>query len=42
MNLSVLLIQYCENDKIKKNELGGACGAFGGVERRVHGFGGET
>ena len=27
--------------KIKKNEIGGACGAYGGEERRVQGFGGE-
>ena len=27
---------------IKKNEMGGACGAYGGGERRVQGFGGET
>jgi len=30
------------NDKIKKNEMGGACGAYGGGERCVQGFGGET
>jgi hypothetical protein len=29
-------------DKIKKNEMGVACGAYGGGERRVQGFGGET
>ena len=29
-------------DKIKENEMGGACGAYGGGERRVQGFGGET
>jgi hypothetical protein len=29
-------------DKIKKNEMDGACGAYGGGERRVQGFGGET
>ena len=28
--------------KIKKNEMGGACGTYGGEERRVQGFGGET
>ena len=29
-------------DNIKKNEMGGACGAYGGRERCVQGFGGET
>ena len=28
--------------KIKKNKMGGACGAYGGGERSVQGFGGET
>jgi len=30
------------SDKIKKNEMGRACGTYGGGERRVQGFGGET
>ena len=30
---SVLLTQYCSGDKIEKNEVGGACGAYGGGER---------
>jgi len=29
-------------DKIEKNELGGACSMYGGDERRIQGFGGET
>ena len=29
-------------DKIEKNEMGGACGAYGGGERCAQGFGGET
>ena len=33
---------YCASDKIKTNEMGGACGAYGGGERRVHSFGRET
>jgi hypothetical protein len=33
--------QYCASDKIKKNETGGACGKYGGEERRVQGFGRE-
>jgi hypothetical protein len=32
---------YCASDKIKKNEMGGACGAYEGGERSVQGFGGE-
>jgi hypothetical protein len=28
--------------KIEKNVMGGACSAYGGGERRVQGFGGET
>jgi hypothetical protein len=39
---SVLLTQYFASDKIKKNEMGGACSAYGGGERCVQGFGGET
>ena len=31
--LSVLLTQYCAGGKIEKNEMGGACGAYGGGER---------
>ena len=34
--------QYCVSDKIKKNEMGGACSAFGGSERHVQDFGEET
>jgi hypothetical protein len=33
---------YCAGDKIEKNEMGAACSAYGGGERRVQGFGGET
>jgi hypothetical protein len=35
-------MQYCEDDKIEKNEMGGACSAYGGEERCIQGFGGET
>jgi hypothetical protein len=37
-----MLTQYCEGDKIENNEMGGACSTYGGEERRVQGFGGET
>jgi hypothetical protein len=33
---------YCLGDKIEKNEMGGACGTYGGEARHVLGFGGET
>ena len=32
---SVLLTQYCAGDKIKKNEMGWVCSAYGGGERHV-------
>jgi hypothetical protein len=31
-----------EIDKIEKNEMGGACGAYGGRERCAQGVGGEA
>jgi hypothetical protein len=34
--------QYCAGGKIKKNEMGWACGAYGGGERCTQGFGGEA
>jgi hypothetical protein len=36
------LTQYCAGGKIEKNEIGGACGAYGGGERCAQGSGGET
>jgi len=38
----VLLTQYCSGDKIEKNEMSGACSMYGGEERHIQGFGGET
>jgi len=38
----VLLAQYCSGDKIEKNEMCGACSMYGGEERRIQCFGGET
>jgi hypothetical protein len=32
---SVLLTQYCACGKIEKNEVGGACGAYGGGVHKV-------
>ena len=34
--------QYCSGDPIEKNEIGGACGTYGGGERCIQGFGRET
>jgi hypothetical protein len=33
--------QCCAGDKIEKNDMGGACSAYGGGEKRVQVFGGE-
>ena len=38
----LLLTQYCAGGKIEKNEMGGACGAYGGEERCAQGSSGET
>ena len=38
----VLLTQYCAGGKSEKNEMGGACGAYGGGERCAQGFGGDS
>jgi len=34
--------KYCSGDQIEKNEMGGACSVYGGEERCIQGFGGET
>jgi hypothetical protein len=41
VDMTVLHTKYCSGDKIE-NEMGGACSANGGEERRILGFGGET
>jgi hypothetical protein len=38
----VLLTNYYSSDKIKKNEIGWACGTCGRQDRCIQGFGGET
>jgi putative IMPACT (imprinted ancient) family translation regulator len=38
----VLLTQYFSGDKTEKNEMGGTYRAYGGEERHIQGFGGET
>ena len=30
------------SDHVEKNEMGGACSTYGGEERCIQGFGGET
>ena len=39
---TLLLTQYCVGGKIEKNEMGGACGMYGGGEKCAQGFNGET
>jgi hypothetical protein len=34
--------QILFGNKIEKNEMGEACSLYGGEERRIQGFGGET
>ena len=41
-NVSTTMRCCCSGAKIKKNEMGGACSAYGGEERHIQGFGGET
>ena len=36
------IYMYCAGGKIEKNEMGGACGAYGAGERGVQGSGWET
>jgi hypothetical protein len=37
-----ILTQYCAVVQIEQNDMGGACGAYGGGERGAQGVGGET
>ena len=39
---TLLHTQSCAGGKIEKNEVGGACGAYGGGERCAQGSRGET
>ena len=34
--------QILSGDQIETNEMGGACSTYGGKERCIQGFGGET
>jgi len=42
LNVSTSMRCCCSGDEIEKNEMGGACSAYGGEERHIQGFGGET
>jgi len=42
LRLRVFFTKYSSGDKIENNEMGGACSAYGGEERGIKGFGGET
>ena len=39
---SLLLTKYYLGDQIEKNEMGGACSTYGGEDRCIQNFGGET
>ena len=39
---SLMITQYCSGDQIEKNEVGGACSTYGGEDRCIQAFGGET
>jgi hypothetical protein len=41
-NFFCILTHYCAGDEIERNEMGGVCGAYGGRERCLQGFGGKT
>jgi hypothetical protein len=38
----VLITKYYSGNQIEKNEMGGACSMYGGKERSIQDFGGET
>jgi hypothetical protein len=38
--ICTLLTQYCSGNIMEKNEMGGACSAYGVEERRIEGYGG--
>jgi hypothetical protein len=37
-----VLIKYHSGDQVKKTEMGRTCGTYGGEERCIQGFSGET
>jgi hypothetical protein len=40
--LKQVVTQYCAGGEMENNEMGVACGAYGGGERGAQGVGGET
>ena len=40
--MTFVLAQYYSGDQIDRNEIGGAYSTYGGEERCIKGFGGET
>jgi len=34
--------EYCLGDEVEKNEMDGSCSTYGGEDRCIRGFGGET
>jgi hypothetical protein len=38
----VLLTKYHSGDEVKKTEMGRTCGTYGGEEKCIQGFSGET
>ena len=42
LNDFLLLAKYYLGDQIEKNDMGGACSTYGGEERCIQDFGGET
>jgi hypothetical protein len=39
---AVPITKYYSGNQIEKNEMGGACSTYGGKERYIQDFGGET
>jgi hypothetical protein len=39
---TVLLSKYYSGNQIKEDEMGGACGTYGGDEKCIQGFGEES
>ena len=41
MRSLMIFAAYCTGDQIEKNEMGGACSAYGGEDRHIQGIGGN-